>query len=322
MTQTVGSTKGEESQTEKSYRLSTQQLLSIYNDQIFPEYVQGKPSLINPRFVVICAQPGAGKSRLSQSIRDAFSQAAEAAVHVDVDLLRTYHEKIDQIVSDDPMNMDQHTGYEAWMWKGYIMQDASDARNNIVMEVTLRTVEETQKRIGFYKSQNYSVDLHAMAVHESISRFGIFKRFETQIAVGETPRRVDLSFHDEACASLPSNVGILEAQCALDICAVHTRSGDILYHRKGQEGEPRAREAILIERERAWTVNDSLKHITDWRNLALQVQARPNGSLKEAFYMNELQQAIMMGISHPQLRLPLPAKEQNVQGPVAKPNFG
>ncbi len=294
------------------------ELRSIYEAEIRPDFVEGRPSSINPRFVVICAQPGAGKSRLSGSLREAFAQAAGAAVHVDVDALRSYHSKFNEIMQHDPMKMDDHTGYEAWVWKGFLLNDAHDAPNNIVMEVTLRTAEQTREQIKFFKKEGFATDLHVLAVHDSTSRLGIFQRFESEIAAGRPPRRVDLAFHEEAATALPKNVGLLEIECELDISAVHTRDGRILYTRKGQAGVPRAEQAILIERERAWTVDESLRHITDWRNVMLRAQARPDGPLKAAFYMQELQQAVTMGITHPQLSLPIPASEQD-QMPAVVP---
>lgn len=236
---------------------------------------------------------------------------AEPAVHVDVDALRPYHEKFDEIMRDAPMKMDDHTGYEVWVWKGYLLNDAHSAKNNVVMEVTLRTVDQTRDQINFFKKEGYAVDMHVLAVHESISRLAIFQRFEGMIERGETPRRVDLDFHDQACAALPGNIREIEHQCALDLAAVHNREGRILYARRGQSGDARGEQAILLERERAWSSVESLQHITDWRNVAVKAQKRPAGPLKAAFYMTELQQAIMQGISHPQLQLPIPAIEQD-----------
>lgn len=211
--------------------------------------------------------------------------------------------------------MGLHTHEAAGELSGFILHDAKALKNNILFEVTLGNVDWLQMEIGHFQKDGYAVDLHVMAVHESLSRLGLFQRFEKAVKANvpsDPPRLVPVSYHDNAYAALPENVNRLEIGCALSIVSVNNRQGTILYERENQVGEPGAKQAILMERERAWSNDERIQHIKDWADILKEARDRPDGPLKPAFYMAALEEAAGRIMNYPQIVVPRPAAEQDV----------
>lgn len=289
-------------------------MTSIYNNIIGPRYLAGLPSVLNPRFVIICAQPGAGKSAVSKKIRSEFEKAFQDAAHVDPDLLRQYHTRLEEIKMEDPVRMGNHTHEDVSVWKGFLLVDSRNAHNNVVTEITLQSAKNTKQEIERFQQAGYGVELHAMAVHEDISRLGIFQRFEGEVArPNGMPRFVSMEYHDAAYHAMPRNVDDIERNFSINLVTVNTRSGDIVYKRAGQEGEPEAMKSILLERNRSWTAEDRATHISDWEKVVKQVKARPSDILKPDFYLGDLRQAILMATGQPIIQVPSHAIEQDVE---------
>ncbi len=319
MTKT-GNANGETNQSgQKSYRLSGEQLSTIYNSDIQPEFLSGLPSALNPRFVIICAQPGAGKSAVSKRIRSAFAEAFQKAAHIDPDELRRFHARLEEFKKEDPVRMGNHTHEDASVWKAYLLTDSRNARNNVVTEISLTSADNTKKEIEKFQKAGYGIELHAMAVHENISRLGVFKRFEKMVTrSNETPRYVPMDYHDAAYHALPRNVDDLERNFFLNLVTVNARGGDIVYKRFEQEGEPEAMQSILLERNRSWTAVDRYSHMSEWKKVAEQIRARPSGLLKPDFYLADLRQAVLMATGQPAIQIPAHAIEQDVENVIRR----
>ena len=303
----------------KSYRLSTEQLRSIYDDSVYPTTLAGLPQIPTPKFVIICAQPGAGKSGLSNRIRSAFVKASAKAAHIDVDDLRKYHARLSEIMAEDPVGMGDHTHADMGVWKGYLLQDARSASNNTVLEITLQSADNTKVEIERFQKDGFGVELHAMAVHEHVSRLGIFKRFEDAVAItGALPRYVAVDYHDAAYHAMPRNVDDLERSFALNLVTVNTRGGDIVYSRTEQEGNPEAMKSILLERNRSWSAADRSAHITEWESIVKQVKGRSLGDMKTVEYLADLHKAVLLATGEPVIHVPAHAIEQDVENIIRR----
>lgn len=303
----------------KSYRLSEAQLTSTYNSIIRPQFLSDLPSILDPRFVIICAQPGAGKSAVSGRIRSDLAEAFQRAAHVDPDLMRKYHARIAGIKQEDPVHMGDHTHEDVSVWKGFLLEDAKSASNNIVTEISLKSADNTKKEIERFRQAGYGIELHAMAVHEDISRLGVFNRFEKEIKrPNGLPRYVPMELHDAAYHAMPRNVDDIERSFALNLVTVNTRAGDVVYKRFEQEGEPEAMKSILLERNRSWTAEMRATHISDWSKVIEDVKQRPSGILKPDFYLSDLRQAVLMATGQPVVHVPSAAIEQDIENIIKR----
>ncbi len=299
--------------TDKSYRTSGRRLKTIYDKKVYPEYNQDTFSTVSPRFIIVCAQPGAGKSRVSNRLRAALTEAFARAVHNDVDDMRRFHPRLNEILAEDPMKMGTHTHEDVSVWKGWLLDDSRVSRKNVVLEISLKTADNTKREIERFQREGYEVELHAMAVNENISRLGIFQRFERAIISStDAPRYVPLDLHDDGYHALPRNVDDIEQNCDLDLVTVNNRAGDIIYERKNQAGRAQAMEAILLERNRAWIAGETKEYFDSWKKVIKAIQARPDGALKPAFYLSDLQKAVRQAYGGSHIVIGQAAVEQDL----------
>ena len=304
---------------QKSYPLSGEQLRSIYKHDIIPEYKDGVSPVTSPRFVIICGQPGAGKSALSSKLKNSFSVSAQSVVPVDVDDMRRFHARLDEIIAEDPIRMGEHTNEVVNIWKGFLLQDARADGNNVLLEITLRTSDAAKVEIEKFQKLGYAVELHTMAVHQHVSRLGVFRRFEDGAKSSKgVARYVPMAFHDAAYHALPRNVDDIERNFSLNLVTVNTRGGDVVYSRSEQDGEPEAMKSILLERNRSWTAQDKTAHVAEWAKVVRDVVSRPNGKLKDAGYLKDLHMALADAVGQQLIQVPPHAKEQDVERVIQK----
>ncbi len=165
----MSSSNAKHGENPASYKLSNQDVLSVYQT-IFQRFAQGYPASDFPRFVILGAQPGAGKSVLSTRLKSEFGNAAQP-VHVDIDALREYHPLKAKILAEDPLNFGGHTHADSGLWTGFLLRDAQFTRSNILYEVSLRSPEWTKTEVDAFKSEGYAVDMHVLAVSKKCLRF-------------------------------------------------------------------------------------------------------------------------------------------------------
>jgi hypothetical protein len=212
--------------------------------------------------------------------------------------------------------MGDHTHEDASVWKGFLLENARNASNNVVTEVTLASTSNTKREIHNFQTKGYGIQLHAMAVHENVSRIGILSRFERAIiAATGSPRYVSMDYHDAAYQALPLSVNELEQSFSFELVTVNNRAGDILYSRADQKGAVGAMDAILLERNRAWTKEEKSELIKGWDSVVKSINARPDGSLKPDFYLADVERAYMQAFHVPIIKIPSVAQEQDLGMP-------
>lgn len=294
-----------------SYKLSNSDVLSVYQT-IFQRFAQGYPASEFPRFVILGAQPGAGKSVLSTRLKNEFGNAGQP-VHIDIDALREYHPLKDKILTEDLLNFGAHTHADSGLWTGFLLRDAQFIRSNILYEVSLRSPEWTKTEIDAFKTEGYAVDMHVLAVNENVSRLGIFQRFESAIEKGEIPRFVPIEFHDHSYNVLPGSVSFLENNTDLNLAIVHSRQGQRLYERRGNAGEAMAVDALIMERSRAWTNQEKTEHMMLWSDVVKKVLARSSDVLKTDKYMEVVIQSMRIAASYTGIDVPASVIEQDTK---------
>jgi hypothetical protein len=80
----------------------------------------------------------------------------------------------------------------------------------------MRNREPLMSTIDHLREKGYMIDIMVMAVHESVSRAGIVKRYENQRARGGIARWTAFEAHDEAYRNMPETVGVIESQSPVD----------------------------------------------------------------------------------------------------------
>jgi hypothetical protein len=134
----------------ESYNLSQEDIDSVYKT-IFQKFAANHPSLEFPRFVILGAQPGAGKSVFSRKLKREFEQAAKP-VHIDIDALRELHPYAERILHEDPLNFGGHTHADSGIWTAYLLRDAKMSKKSILYEASLRSAEWSKSEIEAFKA--------------------------------------------------------------------------------------------------------------------------------------------------------------------------
>ncbi len=175
-----------------------------------------------PTHALVGGQPGAGKSAVSEMVRDEL-KGKGGAIHVDADRMR----ELLPINRSHPPSSEQ-TQADAGRLVLALRELATTARRNIVEEGTFRIPENAEGFIQTRKAQGYRVELLAVATSPEVSRLGIYQRHEHQHEVGTAnPRMVPEKYHDDAMRGFDRTVD--RVANSLDRVRVTTRDARLLY---------------------------------------------------------------------------------------------
>lgn len=175
-----------------------------------------------PTHALVGGQPGAGKSAVSEMVRDEL-KGKGGAIHVDADRMR----ELLPINRLNPPSSEQ-TQADAGRLVSALRELATTARRNIVEEGTFRSPENAEGFIQGRKDQGYRVELLAVATSHEVSRLGIYQRHEQQHAVGAAnPRMVPDKYHDDAMQGFDKTVDKVAG--SLDRVRVVTRDATLLF---------------------------------------------------------------------------------------------
>ncbi|MDR3423718.1 MAG: zeta toxin family protein [Alphaproteobacteria bacterium] len=270
------------------YRLAPDVIDRVYAD-ICEKYLRDHASLQFPRFVIISGQTGAGKSTIFSIVEKKFDPT-QKPVHVDMDELRKEHTKLSEIFQEHPFETAVHTNADAWEWTSRLLADAKAGRNNVIYETTLKSIDDTERMIRAFKKEDYAVDLHTIAANSKASIYGVFERYERDLAKGKAARFVDLDYHDAVYEVFPENVDRLETKSNLDLVTVYRRDGERLYLNDGKLSQAQAKDAIENERNRLWTEEEKGDLALKWRELKEHIEARADGPTKPEWYVQKAQE--------------------------------
>ncbi len=166
-------------------------------------------------------QPGAGKSASQQKVIDALrlQGGADSVAVIVGDEFRGYHPAYDHLLATDDANAAFYTDRDSARWVEMSIEHAIAVRSHIVLEGTLRDPSVTLGTPRQAIEHGYIAELHAMAVHEYVSRQRILRRYVGQIADSGHGRYTLREAHDRAYDAMP---GSLRAIAESDILAAIT----------------------------------------------------------------------------------------------------
>lgn len=217
-----------------------------------------KRALINtkesdaPTAVLLAGQPGAGKSVLTGRARQRFHEDGGAVI-VDVDALRERHPDYSRFQAESGRTAASRVQSDAGRWGDELIQDASDARRNIIVDGTLKSPDKAEQLCEDLKSKGYRVEVHAIAVRKEDSELGVYRRYEHGLETKQ-PRWVPEDIRKDSYSGMAQSVERLNRSKAVDHIEVHGRSLDdrdqtrVLYAGPPGKGDPAA--ALKAERDR------------------------------------------------------------------------
>lgn len=206
-----------------------------------------------PTAVLLAGQPGAGKSALTARARQRF-HGDGGAVIVDIDALRESHREYGRLQDEDSRTAASRVQSDAGRWGDELIQDASDARRNIIVDGTLKSPDKAKQLCEDLKNKGYRVEVHAIAVRKEDSELGVYRRYEHGLETNGRSRWVPEDIRRDSYKGMAQSVERLNRSEAVDHIEVHGRSLDdrdqtrVLYAGPPSEGDPSA--ALKAERDR------------------------------------------------------------------------
>ncbi len=237
----------------------------------------GKKGSTKPHLAIIVGQPGAGKSIIVKQIAETFEDKNLPLI-IDMDELRIYHPFDKAIFSAHPFLYDDITGRAAGKWNSRLLDMARQNKYETIYQTTLAKKFFTEKIIQEFGNQGYEVSLHCLAVPSKVSILGIYNRFENAFETGETPRWVDIPYHDLAYVQFPKNAQAFEISLPLKTVMAYRRNGKVIYQNNHIDENwvciPNVQAAIEQDRSRHWGQKQKNVQVRNWRNIVDRYVAR------------------------------------------------
>lgn len=229
-----------------------------------------------PQIALVAAQPGAGKSKASDIVKEEFALKG-GYIHVDADIMR---QKIP--VPPGVVYSSQQTQEDAGKLAVGVRKSALENSRNVLEEGTFRNAEVVGMSIKAAREAGLKIEMLAVATAPEESLAGIFKRYEDQyLTKSIQPRFVDEDFHSKAFEGFKNTVATHEEE--FDRIRVTNRPGEILYDslNKQQNKQASAKDAMEFYQR---ITPERLKQVAQiWDVIQLQAGGRSQDPVPNYF---------------------------------------
>lgn len=161
------------------------------------------------RAFLICAQPGAGKTRLASELK-----RTRNAAFINADEYRRYYPNyraLFRAVGDEVIALTSE--FSGRITERLIDRLSADGYN-LIVEGTMRTAEVPERTGRLLRSRGYKPELDVLLVRPEISWLRTLRRYAEMTDAGTTPRKTAQSHHDSVVVRMPEN---LERLCREDV---------------------------------------------------------------------------------------------------------
>lgn len=215
-------------------RLNQSELAELAQDWIEPKLYQTERQE-RPTAILLAGQSGAGKSTVSNDLRQALQQRG-GYIAVDADHFRHHLPYVEDLDREDA-DFSTQTQVDAGALANAIRDEAIKNRRNLVIDGTLRDSDAAIELAKTLRDNGYRVELHAMAVNEQISYERATSRYERDRAAGKPARYVSKDWHDRSYAGMADSVRRLEYSAAVDRVSVYDRLGNVVHEQAPMKGK-------------------------------------------------------------------------------------
>jgi hypothetical protein len=211
----------------------------IFREKIFPKIFGKVRSVEEPIAYFVGAQPGAGKSRIQESIRIMLEAhiGSDAVVEIIGDDYRVYHPAYRNILNQHHEQAAFYTDIDSGKWVELAIIASQQVHAHVVIEGTLRRYEITLQTAQSYRNVGFATELHVIAVHEYVSRFNIIKRYLQQLERYGSGRYTIRSAHDMAYGALLDSLVKLTESKVFDRISLYNADGFPIIETKSDESD-------------------------------------------------------------------------------------
>lgn len=163
----------------------------------------GFTSVSKPKALLVCGQPGAGKTYLVEHLRK------ENWAFVNGDTFRSFFPNIAQIKKEMGEDYIEATRPFNGKMTEAMIEELSNRKCNLIIEGTLRTTEVPIKTKNLLEAKGYDVALCVLVVRPEISYLRAKQRYADMKEAKLVPRKTDVSFQKNITDGLAKNVDYL-----------------------------------------------------------------------------------------------------------------
>jgi hypothetical protein len=209
----------------QNYELNDAQLTEIFEEQIAAN-VRMAIVEASPILAMVAAQPGAGKTRAVEDVREAHNGAAA----IIGDDFRRFHPSYETLMETDPLRMPGATAQASGRWIEMSLNWLRSKHRSLVIETTMRHPEANEHTLTQFKDSGYRTEVTIMATPPQLSLMGTLIRYIGQVESQGEGRWVGTAAHDEAVEQLPRTLADQISKGNIDHVTVINRAGETLYN--------------------------------------------------------------------------------------------
>ena len=204
-----------------------------------------KPSA-NLRAIILCGQPGSGRSAQIPTVMQEFSDSG--AVLIDKTQTRGNSQSL--------------------------FDEALHGKFNIVIKDTL----PSEEMLKCLREKGYSSSVYVVSAHESESLLSLYQKYEGQLAARVIGDKPNVTEHDEIYKKMPEALQRIEDERLADEVVICDRKGNEIYSNNQSNGrwerEPQSSQALEETRNREWTPEEVAKYQEDWQQVIRSMYER------------------------------------------------
>ena len=215
-------------------------------EELNRQQISERKALAKPKAVILCGQPGSGRSLQIPMLMQEFS--ASGAVLLD-----------ESQRQDKPQSL---------------FEEALHGKKNLVINATL----PNSVLLKNLREEGYTTSIYVVSAHERESLLSLYQKNEGQLAtrgIGDKPK---LAEHDEIYSKLPDTLQRIEDEGLSDEIVIRDRKGNEIYRNHQANGrwenEPQSSQALESSRNRAWTAEEIANYQEDWQRVIRSMYAR------------------------------------------------
>lgn|GEM_PF-1975460 len=290
------------------YKLSEAENERIFRDLIVPERLAGRTSQEQPVVVFVGGQTGAGKTAITNMIKNALATRGEY-INVNMDYYNPHHPAMERLQAADETTASAYVRPDGDVWWDKAQNYAIANRNDVVLETAMRTPAEFESIAAKFKAAGYRVETAIVAVPEASSRLGVLDRYWSEFTERGVGRYVEQASHDATYNGVIRAARALDATHLSDQVFVFRRGGEQLYSNhltpEGQWARPPATaEAVQAERTRTWTATEEQWFIDTVERLRGEIASRYRAEVDQIAELGRPLSPTMQAAETPRPALP------------------
>lgn len=239
--------------------LSEQESRDVLHRLILPAATSKASAQDRPVVVIVCGQPGAGKTWVADLVQAVLDRRG-GAVRIGRDLYKTAHRHYAALLAADVRTAGAAVRPDTSRWQNAIEERVRARRFDAVVESAIADPDEARASSAAYRGAGHRIEVVALATPEALSQHGILDRFLSE-AIDGGGRYVSWENHDYCARQMLVTLAVIEAEQLADRITVVRRDGTVLYDNELVDGvwrrRPAADRTVAYERSRPWSARET-----------------------------------------------------------------